>query len=86
MRDRVWIIVCKEGFVRALKTDGFQLKSGERAFALDLEIPDAVFRPPSLPTVRMSIPESALITEITVEGEVVEEKALPVKTWQELNP
>jgi hypothetical protein len=68
MKDSIFIVVCSTGFVRANKTDNGQLKPGERAFRLDLEIPDEVFRPPQLPVVRMTIPRDALITELDVEA------------------
>lgn len=67
MKDTVYVIVNKVGFQRALKTDSFDLRPGERAFKLAIEVPDEAFAPQRLPTVRLMIPSDQLQTVIEAE-------------------
>jgi len=67
MKDTVHIVVTKNGVDRMMKTDNYRLKAGERAFKLEVEIPDAVFKPISIPTVKMTVPAEALSTVIEAE-------------------
>ena len=69
MKDTVYIVVNKNGIDRMLKTGTFQLKAGEKAFALVLDVPDGAFKPPPMPTVKMTIPLEALIHEINITAD-----------------
>lgn len=71
MKDTIYVIVNQRGFVKANKTNNFTLDQGERAFRLDLEVPNEAFQPPLLPKVTLTIPRDALITEVHGEVEMV---------------
>lgn len=66
MNDVIYIVVTKQGYERTVKTENFTLKPGERAFKLALDVPDAAFATPKVPTVRVAIPVESLIQEIDV--------------------
>lgn len=66
MKDRVYLIITRHGFDRAVKSGNVQLKSGERMLPVDLEVPDAVFSPPTLPTIRLAIPDTAALAQVVV--------------------
>lgn len=69
MNDVAYVVFSKTGIDRLVKRLPIQLKPGEKAFVLNVEIPDEVFAPPPMPTVRMTIPKEALIHEISVQAE-----------------
>jgi hypothetical protein len=64
VKDTIYVIVNRQGFVKANKTNNFQLAQGERGFRVDIEVPDEAFQPPLLPKVTLTIPREALITEV----------------------
>ena len=67
MKDSIHIIVSRNRVERMLQTDRFELKPGERAFRLEVEIPDAAFNQPPVPRLKVLIPPEALVAEIEVE-------------------
>jgi hypothetical protein len=50
----------ERGFVQAYKSDGFDLKQGEYATQINLEVPDEAFTPMPVPIVQITLPKEAL--------------------------
>jgi hypothetical protein len=72
VKDTIYVIVNQRGFVKANKTPGFTLDQGERAFRVDIEVPNEAFQPPLLPKVTLTIPREALVTEIHADVDMGE--------------
>ena len=70
MKTTFFVVFDKHGFVNAFKTDKFSLKAGQYGTEIELEVPDAAFKPVELPKVTMTIPAEAL--RRTFEATVVE--------------
>lgn len=73
MKDSYYVIFNKNGIDRMLKTDRFDLKSGEYAVRMMLEVPDSVFVKPCIPTTYVTIPPESISrtieAETTAEGD-----------------
>lgn len=70
MRDTVYLVFDRNGVDRMLKTDSFQLKAGERAVKVVLEIPQEAFQKPPIPTITLSVPVEAITTQIEAEASI----------------
>lgn len=70
MKDRIFIVINKDGYVQTYKREGFNLAAGQKAFTLDLEVPDEAFKKPPMPRVTMKIPTEALthVFDVEVDG------------------
>ena len=76
MKDTVYIVVTRTGFDRALKRNDFTLKPDERAFALELEIPDEAFAQPPMRKIKMTLTREELTAGMDVT-ETTEPAAAP---------
>ena len=73
MKDSLYIIVNKRGIDRTAKTGTFTLKPTERAFKLNISVPDQAFQGPAIVNINLDIPAERLYIpvpepEIEVEG------------------
>lgn len=65
MKDSIYVIVTKRGIDRQYKDHSrMTLNPGEKAIKVEIEVPDSVFSPTSIPTIRMSVPAEMMIHEI----------------------
>lgn len=74
MKDTYYVVFNRNGIDRFLRTDRFELKSGEYAVQCDFEVPDELFAPVSIPKTRIVIPIEAVrrTIEASLEGDVEE--------------
>ncbi|AIE83506.1 hypothetical protein [Fimbriimonas ginsengisoli] len=74
MKDSYYVIFNRRGIDRLLKTDRFDLKSGECVVRMEIEVPDSVFAKPVIPVTRVVIPAESINrtieAETTLDGEV----------------
>lgn len=69
MKDSYFVIFNRRGIDRFTKTEKFDLKAGEHAVRMEIEVPDEVFVKPTIPTTRVLIPAESLRRTIDVTSE-----------------
>lgn len=69
MKASFYVVIDKTGFVNCYKSDRFELKQGQYATEVEIEVPDEAFAPMNIPKVRIELPANALrrVFEATVE-------------------
>lgn len=67
MKDGYYVIFNRNGIDRFNKTDRFDLKAGEYAVRMEIEVPDEVFVKPAIPVTRVTIPAEYLHRSIDAE-------------------
>lgn len=70
MTDSYFVIFNSQGVQRFAKSEKFELKSGEHAVKMTIEVPDEAFAKPQIPVTRVVIPTELLSRTIEVAPEV----------------
>ena len=70
MKDVYYVIFNRHGISRFTKTDGFQLKGGEYAQRVDLEVDDQLFQKVQIPRVTLRVGQNEASMARSVEPEV----------------
>ena len=68
MKDGYYVIFNRKGIDRFCKSETFQLKPGEHAVKIMLEVADEVFVKPPIPVTRVIVDPSQVVRNIGVEG------------------
>ena len=73
MKARFYVVFDQLGFVQAFKTDRFELRQGQYATQIELDVPDEAFAPLNVPKVTISLPAEALRRTFEAQVEEVPE-------------
>lgn len=68
MKDTVYLIFDQGGVSRMVKNDPSTLKPGERAIQVLVQVDDAIFRPPQVAKITITVPADAVIAPVQVES------------------
>lgn len=68
MKDTVYLVFNRSGVDRMVKNEPSTLKPTERAVKVQLEVDDAVFKPPQVATIKISVPVDQVIAPVEVES------------------